>query len=88
MCVKISEDSRGWIGANQHEEIVHCVARHGELILDLVLCICVAIAALKAFCFTDSVARSLFMVGCLHREVGRSSHKKEFYAHSVFISIL
>jgi len=47
-----------------------------------------AIAAVKTFCFTDSVARSLFMVGCFHREVGRSVHKKEFNAHSVFISIL
>ena len=39
MCVKISQESRGWIGANQHEEIVRCVSPHGELILDLVLCI-------------------------------------------------
>jgi hypothetical protein len=40
MCVlKSVKESRGWIGRNQHEEIVSCVARHGELILDVVLCI-------------------------------------------------
>jgi hypothetical protein len=39
VCVKISQEPRGWIGANQHEEFVRCVAPHGEFILDLVLCI-------------------------------------------------
>jgi len=40
MCVlKSAKSQEGWIGANQHEEIVRCVARHGEFILDLVLCI-------------------------------------------------
>jgi len=37
--LKSAKSQEGWIGANQHEEIVRCVARHGEFILDLVLCI-------------------------------------------------
>jgi hypothetical protein len=39
VCIKINQESRGWIGGNQHEEIVRCVAHYGELILDVVLCI-------------------------------------------------
>jgi hypothetical protein len=68
MCVKISQEA-GWIGANQHEEIVPCVSSQGELILDLVLCIthgylCTEDILFYRFSCKVAIYGGLFSQGC------------------------
>lgn len=89
MCVlKISQESRGWIGAKQHEEIVHCVARYGEVTLNLVLYIMHGYRCTADILFYRFSCK-VTIYGWLFSQKGWPVNPQErILAHSVFISIL